>query len=135
MHPRIPVRGEVEVVAAHERVARDLDGREPGHAVGAGLAARAAELGIYVALLPTWGDKSWFNTLYPGNDVVDWLAEDPYIIGPKGSWYDNDYAGLVNRVRLAGGVPSFVPYVVADGEWRLDLETLRAKGVEVVCVG
>jgi N-succinyldiaminopimelate aminotransferase len=40
---------------------------------------------------------------------------------------DPTYAGLVNRVRLAGGVPSLVPYTVVDGEWRLDLEALRAK--------
>jgi aspartate/methionine/tyrosine aminotransferase len=40
---------------------------------------------------------------------------------------DPTYAGLVNRVRLVGGVPSFVPYRVVDGEWRLDLAALRAR--------
>jgi aspartate/methionine/tyrosine aminotransferase len=39
---------------------------------------------------------------------------------------DPSYAGLVNRVRLAGGVPRFVPYRVADGWWRLDREALAA---------
>ncbi|GIJ71073.1 hypothetical protein Voc01_059900 [Virgisporangium ochraceum] len=38
---------------------------------------------------------------------------------------DPAYAGLVNRVRLAGGVPTFVPYRVEDDEWRLDLDALR----------
>ena len=57
--------------------------------------------------LPTWGTKSWFNSLYPGNDVVDWLAEDPYIIGPKGSWYDNDYAHFVNRTFPGYSYPGF----------------------------
>jgi aspartate/methionine/tyrosine aminotransferase len=37
---------------------------------------------------------------------------------------DPTYAGLVNRVRLAGGVPQFVPYQVADGQWRLDRDAL-----------
>ena len=37
---------------------------------------------------------------------------------------DPTYAGLVNRVRLAGGVPQFVPYHVADGQWRLDRDAL-----------
>jgi aspartate/methionine/tyrosine aminotransferase len=37
---------------------------------------------------------------------------------------DPTYAGLVNRVRLVGGVPRFVPYRVVDGEWRLDRDAL-----------
>jgi aspartate/methionine/tyrosine aminotransferase len=39
---------------------------------------------------------------------------------------DPTYAGMLNRVRLVGGVPSLVPLVVIDGEWRLDLEALSA---------
>jgi N-succinyldiaminopimelate aminotransferase len=46
-------------------------------------------------------------TVDPGDEV---LLTDP------------TYAGIVNRVRLAGGVPKPVPYRVADGEWRLDLD-------------
>jgi aspartate/methionine/tyrosine aminotransferase len=39
---------------------------------------------------------------------------------------DPTYAGMINRVRLVGAVPRFIPHVV-DGEfWRLDLDTLRA---------
>ena len=36
------------------------------------------------------------------------------------------YAGIVNRVRLAGGVPRLAPYRVQDGEWRLDLDAFAA---------
>lgn len=39
---------------------------------------------------------------------------------------DPTYAGMINRVRLAGGVPRFVPHVVDGGVWRLDLDALRA---------
>jgi aspartate/methionine/tyrosine aminotransferase len=39
---------------------------------------------------------------------------------------DPIYAGLVNRVRLAGGVPVFAPLQVVDGEWRLDRDALAA---------
>jgi aspartate/methionine/tyrosine aminotransferase len=35
---------------------------------------------------------------------------------------DPIYAGLVNRVRLCGGVPRLVPLRVEDGEWRFDAE-------------
>lgn len=39
---------------------------------------------------------------------------------------DPTYAGMLNRVRLAGAVPRLVPLRVVDGWWRLDLEALRA---------
>ncbi len=48
--------------------------------------------------------------LEPGDEVI---LTDPI------------YIGLVNRVRLAGGVPVFAPYTIQDGVWRLDHERLR----------
>lgn len=40
---------------------------------------------------------------------------------------DPTYAGLLNRIRLAGGVPKFVPFeFVPQGPWRLDPAALRA---------
>ena len=39
---------------------------------------------------------------------------------------DPTYAGMINRVRLAGAVPRLVPLYVVDGWWRLDLAALRA---------
>ena len=39
---------------------------------------------------------------------------------------DPTYAGMVNRVRLVGGVPRLVPLQVRESEWRLDLDLLRA---------
>jgi aspartate/methionine/tyrosine aminotransferase len=39
---------------------------------------------------------------------------------------DPTYAGMLNRVHLAGGVPRLVPVRVENGEWRLDLDALRA---------
>ena len=50
-------------------------------------------------------------TIDPGDEVV---LTDPV------------YAGLVNRVRLAGGTPTFAPLQVIDGEWRLDHDALEA---------
>jgi aspartate/methionine/tyrosine aminotransferase len=37
---------------------------------------------------------------------------------------DPTYAGFINRIRLAGAVPAFVPLHVVDGGWRLDLDRL-----------
>ncbi len=39
---------------------------------------------------------------------------------------DPTYAGMLNRVRLAGGVPRLVPLHSTGGEWRLDLDALRS---------
>lgn len=39
---------------------------------------------------------------------------------------DPAYAGLLNRIRLAGGVPRLVPLKVTEGGWRLDLDALAA---------
>ncbi|HMQ29447.1 MAG TPA: pyridoxal phosphate-dependent aminotransferase [Chloroflexaceae bacterium] len=50
-------------------------------------------------------------TLEPGDEV---LLTDPI------------YVGLVNRVRLAGGVPRYVPLVPTAQGWRLDREALAA---------
>lgn len=50
-------------------------------------------------------------TIDPGDEVI---LTDP------------TYAGLIYRVRLAGGIPRFVPHVEVDGYWRLDLDALRA---------
>jgi aspartate/methionine/tyrosine aminotransferase len=48
-------------------------------------------------------------TVNPGDEVV---VTDP------------TYAGIVNRVHLAGGIPKLVPFTVVDGEWRLDRDRL-----------
>ena len=39
---------------------------------------------------------------------------------------DPTYAGMINRVRLVGAVPRLARLQVARGEWRLDLDALRA---------
>jgi aspartate/methionine/tyrosine aminotransferase len=50
-------------------------------------------------------------TVEPGDEVV---MVDPI------------YAGLVNRVRLAGGIPRFVPLAATAGGWELDPEELAS---------
>jgi aspartate/methionine/tyrosine aminotransferase len=48
-------------------------------------------------------------TLEPGDEV---LMTDP------------TYVGLINRVRLAGGVPRYVPLLPSSSGWRLDTDAL-----------
>lgn len=46
-------------------------------------------------------------------------AGDEVVVG------DPIYAGLLNRIRLAGGVPKLVPFIPEKTGWRLDLDALR----------
>jgi hypothetical protein len=43
-----------------------------------------------------WGVAPWFGDLYPGDDVVDWIAFDPYAMGQPG-FHHGDFAEMVNR--------------------------------------
>lgn len=52
-----------------------------------------------------------FVTVDPGEEVI---LTDP------------TYAGMVNRIRLVGGVARFAPLVPGKEDWRLDLDALRA---------
>jgi len=59
--------------------------------------------------------EAWLNALLvttdPGDEVI---LTDP------------TYAGMLNRVRLAGAVPRLVPLIPEASGWRLDLDALRA---------
>jgi N-succinyldiaminopimelate aminotransferase len=90
-------------VALRERVARRLT-RQTGQGYGPDqvvITAGGTE-GMLDALLATTD---------PGDEVI---VTDP------------TYAGMVNRIRLVGAEPRFVPFVVQDGAWRLDHVALRA---------
>jgi hypothetical protein len=59
-----------------------------------------------------WGNQSWFNALYPGDDVVDWIAEDPYSVGTAAPWRA-DFGGMVNR-RDGGSWPGFYTWATTS---------------------
>ena len=50
-------------------------------------------------------------TVDPGDEVI---VTDP------------TYAGIVNRIRLAGGVPRFVPFLAEEEGWRFDRDRLAS---------
>ncbi len=52
-----------------------------------------------------WGAQPWFEDLYPGHDVVDWLGYDPYASVDSSS---SDFATMVNKKLGAyAGWPGF----------------------------
>jgi hypothetical protein len=44
-----------------------------------------------------WAQQSWFNQLWPGDDVVDWIGLDPYGSGDATGYMAGDFSKLVNR--------------------------------------
>jgi aspartate/methionine/tyrosine aminotransferase len=71
------------------------------------------------------GRREIVITCGEGEAIVDALfcLADP---GDEVILTDPTYAGMLNRVQLAGAVPRLARMRVVDGEWRLDLEALRA---------
>lgn len=64
-------------------------------------------------------------TTSDGSGLLDALlaTTDP---GDEVILTDPTYAGMINRVRLAGAIPRFAKCRPIDGHWRLDLDSLRA---------
>jgi aspartate/methionine/tyrosine aminotransferase len=64
-------------------------------------------------------------TTAEGDGLLDALlaTTDP---GDEVILTDPTYAGMINRVRLAGGIPRFAECSPVDGEWRLDIDSLHA---------
>lgn len=66
-------------------------------------------------LITSGGTEGLFDVLLaitdPGDEVI---VTDP------------TYAGMINRVRLAGAVPRFVPFLANTDEWRLDAGALES---------
>jgi aspartate/methionine/tyrosine aminotransferase len=86
------------------------------HAVAAQIARRGGP--VYD------GPREIVITCGEGDAMLDALfcVTDP---GDEVILTDPTYAGMVNRVRLVGAVPRFIPLLASTGEWRLDLDALR----------
>jgi aspartate/methionine/tyrosine aminotransferase len=70
------------------------------------------------------GEREIVITCGEGDAMLDALLclTDP---GDEVILTDPTYAGMINRVRLAGAEPRLVPLEVVDGGWRLSLDALR----------
>jgi aspartate/methionine/tyrosine aminotransferase len=64
-------------------------------------------------------------TTSEGTGMVDSLlaTTDP---GDEVILTDPSYAGMINRVRLAGAIPRFAECRVVNGQWRFDIDGLRS---------
>ncbi|RJL33292.1 hypothetical protein D5H75_10800 [Bailinhaonella thermotolerans] len=99
----------------YRRMFRHVVTRLRGHGV-----TNAVTVMTYMGAV-NWGAKPWFGRLYPGDDVVDWIALDPYADGRV-----DDFAALVNRRRREfPGWPGFYRWAARHhpgkplmvGEW------------------
>jgi beta-mannanase len=57
-----------------------------------------------------WMSQSWWNDLYPGDDVVDWMGLDSYVSAEKGTYHYGAFADLLDRKGNTG--PAFYDWAV-----------------------
>ena len=48
---------------------------------------------------PRFATLSWWPNLYPGDDVIDWIASDSYNSGKSTGYNSGDFTTMVNRVK------------------------------------
>jgi glycosyl hydrolase family 26 len=51
-----------------------------------------------------WMAQSWWQDIYPGDDVVDWIGLDSYVSVEKGYYHYGDMGDLLDRQPSGGGV-------------------------------
>ncbi len=97
----LPLTGRADLREAVARRLEEQSGQayDPGRQVVITCGGMEGMLSVLLALLD------------PGSEVV---VTDP------------TYAGMTNRLRLAGAEPVFVPFRALEGAWRLDLDRLAA---------
>jgi beta-mannanase len=68
---------------------------------------------VHMAYVPH-ATKSWFNQMYPGDDVVDWIGLDVYAYSTPGYGH-GDFAEVLNR-KLGGkrAWPGFYNWAVRE---------------------
>ena len=67
---------------------------------------------VHMAYVP-YTSSSWFAGLYPGDDVVDWVAWDTYAYSDRGEYGHGDFAELMNRTSTdAPDWPGFYNWAV-----------------------
>jgi hypothetical protein len=59
-----------------------------------------------------WASQSWFNQLWPGDDVVDWIGLDPYMSGAASGYMAGDLAKMVNRPN--GSFPGYYSWATTN---------------------
>lgn len=76
---------------------------------------------------PHWGLEPWFETLYPGDQYVDWIAQDPFAFGEP-PVFQTDFTGTVDRTYASWDWPGFYSWAQDEqpdkpmmlAEWGVD---------------
>jgi hypothetical protein len=74
---------------------------------------------------PLWNTASWFADLYPGDDVVDWIAWDMYGFSVPHAYGYGDFAEMLTRTNAARTWPGMYAWAAQQfpdkpfmvGEW------------------
>lgn len=63
-----------------------------------------------------WNNSSWWYDLYPGNDVVDWVAVDSYVNAQPGGFHNGDFNYLMNRTTDKAKFPGWYNWAVTKNK-------------------
>jgi len=63
-----------------------------------------------------WNNSSWWYDLYPGNDVVDWVAVDSYINAQPGGFHNGDFNYLMNRTTDKAKFPGWYNWALTKNK-------------------
>ncbi len=81
-----------------------------------------------------WEQMPWFDALYPGDDVVDWIATDSYIYGRAAGYGSGDFNMMMNR--SSSTFPGFYNWATTEhpgkpimlGEWGVFYDATNPTG-------
>jgi beta-mannanase len=61
-----------------------------------------------------WMAQSWWQDLYPGDDVVDWVGLDSYVSATKGTYHYGKFADLLDRKATGSTGPGWYDWAVKN---------------------
>ena len=63
-----------------------------------------------------WNDSKWWNDLYPGGDVIDWVAVDSYVNAQPKGFHAGDFTYLMNRTTGRSRFNGWYNWAVTTGK-------------------
>ena len=63
-----------------------------------------------------WNNSPWWYDLYPGNDVIDWVAVDSYVNAQPKGFHAGDFTYLMNRTTDKAKFPGWYTWAITKNK-------------------